>query len=252
MAIEVFNRYEEKYIISKEVFYSLRDDLKEYLELDPYNQNNAYYSIYNYYLDTINDDLIQQSLQKPTYKEKVRIRSYYDFKAGEMVFLEIKKKCGGIVNKRRTQMKLEEAVFFVKTGKIPKIQDYMNGQVLKELEYLFSKEALMIKTWIKYDRIAYFSKERKDLRITFDTNIRSKRPCCEEQVLLSDDWIILEIKAGQNMPLWLTKILTDYHLQPASFSKYGKEYQFYHLQNQLEKLYPEMEKSYLEEEYVYA
>ena len=58
-------------------------------------------TICNIYYDTADYRLIRASLEKPAYKEKLRLRSYGVTEPGGEVFLELKKKYKGIVYKRR-------------------------------------------------------------------------------------------------------------------------------------------------------
>ena len=64
----------------------------DYMELDKYNKNGQFYSISNIYYDTDDNRLIRSSIEKPVYKEKLRMRSYGTPNAHDKVFLEIKKK----------------------------------------------------------------------------------------------------------------------------------------------------------------
>ena len=135
MAIEVFNRYEHKYMLNREQFEKIIKILDEHMDMDSHNEDHTPYTIANIYFDTPDDYLIRTSLSKPEYKEKLRLRAYGVPDRDSKVFLEIKKKFRGIVNKRRTKLKLAEAYSFVATGKAPEPKDYMNTQVLRELEY---------------------------------------------------------------------------------------------------------------------
>ena len=146
------------------------------------------------------------------------------------VFLEIKKKYRGLVNKRRTTLELGEAYDFIETGVKPELQDYMNGQVLNELEYCLNLYDLEPKVYIAYDRLAYFEKGNDDLRISFDTNIRTRRSDLllesgdhGKRLLDSDVWL-MEIKTSLAKPLWLCEMLSEFEICSSSFSKYGTEY----------------------------
>jgi len=233
MAIEVFNRYEKKFLISEEVYHNIQGTLLENMELDKYNINNELYTISNIYYDTEDNALIRNSLSKPKYKEKLRLRAYGVPSHDDMVFLEIKKKVNGLVNKRRTSLKLDEAYEFVNTKKMPEIKDYMNKQVLNEQYYFLSRYDLSPKVYLAYDRIAYFGKDNHDLRISFDTNIRTRR--CDLKLesgdhgdyLLSDGIWLMEVKAEKNIPLWVSKMLSENNIYSRSFSKYGNEYKAY-------------------------
>lgn len=230
MAIEVFNRYENKYLMDTEAFHRLYNRLLEHMEADEHNRNQQFYTISNLYYDTDNSSLIRTSLAKPKYREKLRIRSYGVPQPDAKVYLELKKKVRGLVNKRRTALMLQEAYAFAGSGIAPPPAPYMNGQVINEIEYLLSRYQLEPKVYLAYDRIAMFSKESRDLRITFDTNIRSRRTELQlesgdhgEQLMPPGQWL-MEVKAEKTVPIWLARMLSEEGMFRTGFSKYGNEY----------------------------
>lgn len=233
MAIEVFNRYEHKYKLNKAQFDEIIKVLDKHMELDKYNKDHKTYTIANIYYDTADNELIRRSLSKPEYKEKLRLRSYGVPGKDDKVFLEIKKKYDGIVNKRRTTLKLDEAYDFVKTGIKPLQKDYMNAQVVNEISYFLKNYNLVPKVYIAYDRLAYFEKDNPDLRISFDINIRSRRydVALEKgdygDMLLDDGVYLMEIKTGKAKPMWLCSELSRLGIRRESVSKYGTEYARY-------------------------
>ena len=230
MAIEVFNRYENKYLLNEETYQLFCGELLTYMEYDEHNKEHGFYTISNVYFDTQDDQVIKQNISKPKYKEKLRLRSYGVPNEQAKVYLEIKKKVFGLVNKRRTSLTLPEAYTFVSTGISPSYQPYMNQQVIREIEYFLKRYTLIPKVYIAYDRKALFSKESRDLRITFDTNIRCRRDNVRledgdygEKLLEPNQWL-MEIKAEKTFPVWLASLLSKYKLYPTSFSKYANEY----------------------------
>ena len=230
MAIEVFNRHESKYLLTEEQYIKFYEELLTYMELDKHNENDELYSIANIYYDTKDHSVIRHSLSKPKYKEKLRIRSYGVPKLDDIVFLEMKKKVFGLVNKRRTKMKLSDAYKFVETGIEPPYESYMNKQVIQEIKYYLSQHELLPMIYLAYDRKALFSKENRDLRITFDKNIRSRRSNVlleksdEGELLIEEGTWLMEVKAEKTVPLWLSQLLSKHGLYRMGFSKYGNEY----------------------------
>lgn len=230
MAIEVFNRYEKKYRIREDTYQSLRERLSEYMESDEHSRNGEFYTICNIYYDTPDNNLIRTSVDGAVYKEKLRLRSYGTVQPEDIVFLEIKKKYKGLVNKRRTKIQLQTAYDFIASGQKPELQPYMNGQVLNELEYMIRRMPIEPKLFLSYERCALFGKDNHDFRVTFDRNITARRydlglqfGVYGQQLIDEDEWI-MEVKIDKAMPLWMTEILSEYHIYPASFSKYGTEY----------------------------
>ncbi len=231
MAIATFKRYEKKYLITKEKLDQILPSLLEYMELDPFCLNGNEYRIYSIYYDTDNHDVIRQNSSGPVYKEKMRIRSYYDRKDPEdKIFMEIKKKSEGQGNKRRIKLKIKEIEPFVNEGILPKTKDYLSAQVAKELQYYLKMNKVHPALYVQYDRLALFGKEDKNFRMTFDRNVRTRRSnfvfgeSDEDELLLPGGEYIMEIKILGAMPLWLTKILSENGLFSHGFSKYGVKY----------------------------
>lgn len=231
MAIEVFNRQEIKYIISDDTFRRLSDVLAGSMEPDKHNIDGKTYHISNIYYDTPQHDIIRKSIDKPVYKVKLRLRTYGAAKPEDKVFLELKKKFISLVNKRRTAINLEEAVRYIETRKKPQLMPYMNGQVLNEIDYFIrSYEGLRPMVRLSYDRFAFFGREDKSFRVTFDSNIRSRRSDVRldtgnyGELLLPGGLWVMEVKAERAVPLWFSRLLSENRLYPVSFSKYGTEY----------------------------
>jgi len=241
MAIEVFNRCEKKYFLNQHQFDEIRSRISDYMMMDAYNKNGKAYKISNIYYDTEHDDIIRACIEKPVYKEKLRIRSYGVPSIEDMVFVEIKKKYNGIVYKRRTGMKLRDAYNYL-SGRVsnqyilennPKI----NSQLLGEINFFKNFYHVQPKLYLSYDRLAYFEKDDGDFRLTIDHNITTRR----EQIglengsfgeqLLPENIYLMEIKMNRAVPLWFTKLLSELKVYPVSFSKYGTEYKKYIIEN---------------------
>lgn len=227
MSIEVFNRYEKKFIMDHETYETLRKALTSHMVPDEYSKRNGFYTISNIYYDTPEDELILKSLEKPLYKEKLRLRAYGVPKLDDKVFLEIKKKYKGLVNKRRSTLILDEAYDFIASRQLPEKRSHQNRQVLKEIAFLMSRYDVQPSIYVAYDRIALFG---EDLRITFDRNIRTRMTDLHLEsgdhgrlILPKDQWL-MEVKAEKTLPIWFVRLLSDNKLYPTSFSKVGKAY----------------------------
>ena len=222
MIQKVFNRYEKKYMLTRQQYEAIRQRMEPYMEKDQY----GLHTIRNIYYDTEDDELIRTSLEKPKYKEKFRVRCYGEPNAESDYFLEIKKKYKGIVNKRRIVMKPQEAKAYLENGEKPREQ----SQIFREVDYVWNHYQLMPKVYLAYDRIALFGKEDAEFRVTFDQNIRSRdfdlllEKDTETTKLLKDGYYLMEVKISNAMPLWFVKILTELEIHSTSFSKYGNVY----------------------------
>ena len=227
MAIEVFNRQELKFVITRKQYSEIIPKLMHFMRLDKHNANKKTYPLYNLYIDTSDYELIRHSMAKPTvYKEKIRIRSYVPLESDGIVFLEVKKRYKKITNKRRTKILLSDALKFIKTGSPPALQEYMNPQVIKEFEVILTQRPYTPRAYISYNRMALHTLETtSDLRITFDSGLISQS-FGEDALksLLDEDKLIMEIKSTSNMPLWLVNLLNEHSIYKQSFSKYGTEH----------------------------
>lgn len=238
MAIKSFKRFEKKFILTSEQYNKLLPILLNYMNLDKHCKVGENYNIYNIYYDTLNNDVIRHSISKPYYKEKLRLRSYnVPNSLDDKVFLELKKKINGIVNKRRVVMTLGEVYKFLENGEKPQFDDYENKQVIKEIEYYLSKNKVYPNVYIGYSRKALFGKEDKEFRVTFDSQITARRndlylsSGCFGQDILGENKYLMEVKFLGAIPVWFTKILSDLEIYNTHYSKYGNEYKMYCLEN---------------------
>lgn len=220
--IVVMKRYEIKYLLSPEQTEFFKEKVKGHMEVDEYGLT----SIASLYYDTPNYRLIRTSIEKPKFKEKVRLRSYGLATESSPVYLELKRKAYGIVYKRRVQSTIPLVdKFFDYEGDI-----CAGGQINSEITaFRDYYQTLVPACMIIYDRMAYFQ-PGGDLRLTIDHNPRYRyedldlRVSMEGISLLKEGWTILEIKVQQAMPLWLSAILTEGRIYKTSFSKYGEAY----------------------------
>lgn len=218
----VFSRNEKKYMLNTGQYENMMRAIESYIMPDEYHR----YTISNIYYDTGCYGLIANSMQKPKYKEKLRLRSYGVPKADSAVFVEIKKKVCGTVFKRRAQLPLVQAERYLNEGgPLP-----ANSQILREIDYFLSQNKVEPKLYLAYDREAYSATDDPSLRLTFDTGIRSRGYALSladgdyGEPLYPGGYHLLEIKTGPAIPIWLTQILTGNGIFPISFSKYGKVY----------------------------
>lgn len=218
-----FEKKESKYFLTKNQYIGLLNLLRDELVEDKYH----IYKICNIYYDTDNFDLFRKTIDKPVYKEKLRLRSYGKANNNDIVFLEIKKKFDGIVYKRRINTKLNSAYNLINNPKV-KIQDESINA--KEIINFLNKYELNPMVYLSYDREAYLWKSDKSLRITFDTNIKYRFDNVGLEYddygnnLFDDNKILMEIKSDKNLPIEFCNALCKLKIYPTSFSKIGYVY----------------------------
>lgn len=220
--VVVMKRYEMKYIMSPEQTAYFKESVAGHMKIDKFGLT----SIASLYYDTPNYRLIRTSVEKPPFKEKIRLRSYGIATDTSPVFLELKRKAYGIVYKRRVQSTIPLVnKFFYGEGDI-----CAGGQINREITtFRDYYQTLVPACLIVYDRVAYFQPDG-DLRLTIDHNPRYRyedlnlTTSMDGNSLLKEGYTILEVKVQQAVPLWLSAILTKGHIYKGSFSKYGEAY----------------------------
>ncbi len=233
MALEVFNRYELKFILDKSMAQEMIQALKGHVMLDQYGDGEGFYRIINLYYDTEDHLFFHETVNRQEFRQKLRLRAYNKVSIDTPVFLEIKKKYDGVVYKRRTMLTLQDAYAFLAKGQEQQdysVYDASNVQILGEVAFLKRFYSLAPKVVVSYDRQAFLGIKENDLRITFDSNLRKRE---SDLKLESGPWgelfmdassYILEIKVNGRIPLWLAQILSGFQCWRQGYSKYTSSY----------------------------
>lgn len=219
----VFKRYELKYMLTLDQKERVLAGMAPYMKLDKYGRT----TIRNLYFDTDTYLLIRRSIEKPTYKEKLRIRSYRRADADSTVFVELKKKYKHVVYKRRISLSEAEAMKWLSGEKYP----HKHTQISNEIDYFMELYGTLHPTvFLSYEREAYYANDGTGFRVTFDDTILCRQ---EDLSLRSDTYgipilpeskILMEIKCSGGIPLWMTAVLSREKIYKTSFSKYGTAY----------------------------
>ena len=217
----VFARYESKYLLTREQYGRILAAVAQRMMPDSYGPT----TIRNVYFDTADYRIIRRSMEKPVYKEKLRLRSYGQAGDAEEVFVELKKKYKGVVYKRRLAFPQRQAVDWL-TGGPPPGKD---SQIRREIHWFARFYGTLRPTvCLFYDREAWFGEE--GFRVTFDTNLRARQTELTLAApvggtpLLEEGKVLMELKCVGGIPLWMTKLLTEENVYKTSFSKYGTAY----------------------------
>ncbi len=219
----VFKRYELKYMLTPEQKEAVLKAINPYMKLDRYGRT----TIRNIYFDTDTYLLIRRSIEKPTYKEKLRIRSYGPATADSKVFVELKKKYKSVVYKRRVSLPHNEAMaWLAKENHCRK-----HSQICDEIDYFIDYYKTLHPTvFLSYEREAYYTRKPSDFRVTFDENILVRQDDLDltgkiyGAPILPKGKIMMEIKCSGGMPLWMAEVLSRERIFKTPFSKYGTAY----------------------------
>ncbi len=217
-----FMRSEMKFLLSETDYAALRNSFSGYVTEESFGKH----TVCNIYCDTDDWRLVGNSLEKPVYREKLRLRTYGTASDDSPAFLEIKKKFKGVVYKRRAELVYKEALAYIRGESRPE----KDCQVLRETDYMIKRLGLKPKIVICYDRRGFYANDDRELRITFDGNIRSRlteldlRAGDKGEYLAGQPFRVMEIKVAHSVPLWMTHILSELGIYQGAFSKYGSIY----------------------------
>jgi len=220
----VFIRHEIKFLVSDRQRTELEQEILKRMDPDAYGES----TVCSVYYDTPDNRMIRRSLEKPEYKEKIRVRSYGAAGDGDTVFLEVKKKFRDTVFKRRIFLPCRDAAAFLTgSGQLPE-----SSQIGSEFEYLRRfYPTLTPAMYIRYDRTAFCGRaDEPTLRVTFDQNIYWRDDDFHLSAsrlgtpVLARGMNLMEIKSPGSIPVWLADFLCEKKIYRTSFSKYGSAY----------------------------
>ncbi len=218
-----FKRYEMKYMLTHKQKEEMFAVISSYMRMDKYGRT----TIRNLYFDTENFRLIRRSIEKPIYKEKLRLRSYCLASPEGDVFVELKKKYKSVVYKRRLLLPEAEVMAAFARGSPLPVQSQIGDEIQYFREYYGSP---VPRVFLSYEREAFYSLDGSDFRITFDEHILYRTTdlsLCVQPYgipILADGMVLMEIKTSSAIPMWLTKALSENKIFKTSFSKYGTAY----------------------------
>jgi hypothetical protein len=221
----IFKRYEKKYLITRAQGDALRDILARHMEPDCFSS----YLVQNIYYDTQDWEVIRTSLERPPFKEKMRLRCYGVPDNEDSLYLELKKKYKGIVYKRRIAF---PAGRFARHS----VRDIVSGedsQIARELGFYLQSRPVSERVYIAYRRVAFAGIGDRGLRVTLDSelcfrteDLHFARPCAG-MAILPESSMLMEVKTAGGMPMWLVNELSEQKIYPSAFSKYGTCYSGY-------------------------
>ncbi|WP_017726131.1 polyphosphate polymerase domain-containing protein [Halalkalibacterium ligniniphilum] len=227
MALEIFSRFELKYLVPFATYKQLVPYLLERMRYDKFGDEGKY-NIVSLYFDSDDKKIYYETRNKLRFRQKLRLRVYDNATLEGASFLEVKQKYNNVVNKRRTMITLQDAYHFLKAGSTKYMDSYdvSNPQILKEVDRFQSLYDLAPRVIVSYDRQAFHGLYEEDLRVTFDYNLM----CRDDNLRVEDgphgdhfvdpNLVIMEVKVTHSVPLWLTRLLSEFECPKKSVSKF--------------------------------
>lgn len=231
MRIKSDLRYELKYLIRRSQMDALLPDLLDYMAHDPHGGALGHYPITSLYYDSPDYKAYWDKLEGHRNRRKVRVRVYGndDVTPDTNAFVEVKQRVNVRIRKRRFKLPYERAVAFDEFDAPPNDMSQADALVMQEVYYLYRTLHMRPACVVRYDRMALEGRESyADLRVTFDTNVRGRvhdlsllsSSYARDQLLLMPDYVILEVKANQTVPLWMVRLISRHHCTHQRISKY--------------------------------
>lgn len=217
-----FKRYEKKYLVTRGQAAAFQAALARHMEPDLFGE----YLVQNLYYDTEDWQVVRASIEKPLYKEKMRLRCYGAPHPESELYLELKKKYDGIVYKRRIALPAQA----LERRGVREALAADGSQIARELDCYMRANAPSERIYIAYRRTAFIGTGDPGLRVTFDDDVRFRLDLLDFShpgvggAILPRDKLLLEIKTFSAIPLWMARHLSEAGMFPTAFSKFGACY----------------------------
>lgn len=227
LAIEIFRRREQKYLITIDQYEALLENIKPYMRPDKFGVD-GHYTVTSLYFESPDKTIYFETKNKLDFRQKLRLRVYNDADLNDPAFFEVKQKQNKVVNKRRMLTPLREAYRYLENDGYTPIDEYetSNLQVLKEIDHFRKLYRLKPEMIVSYDRKALHGIDNADFRMTFDLNLRTRNDNLRLEDgsygdhFIDQNLVVLEVKVNDSVPLWLTRILQNLACEQRSASKY--------------------------------
>jgi SPX domain protein involved in polyphosphate accumulation len=228
-AIHKFNRFELKYLLSLEAAEAFRQEIGAYLQSDSYENGNGGYAISSLYYDSADYRFYWEKVEGIKFRRKLRIRHYEtqaELTPDTRVFVEIKQRLDRVTQKRRVLLPYRDALLLCNERSIPEHRPE-NHAVVEEIYTMLHQYNLRPASLVSYMRQAFIGGDYDaGLRVTFDTNLRYRTNDLQlhsKQIgpfLLPPERVIMEIKANERVPYWLTELVAAHNFRLIRISKY--------------------------------
>ncbi|MEV0590113.1 polyphosphate polymerase domain-containing protein [Nonomuraea cavernae] len=226
--LHAFNRYEIKYLVDAALVGELREELEQVLDRDKHSGDQGY-GIWSVYYDTRQLRFYWEKIEGLKFRRKLRIRHYGDrFAVGPdtPVFVEIKQRVNRVTQKRRVRLPYRDALRLCDGRELIEHDPSTRGFVEEVLD-LVCRLDLHTTAMTGYQRHAYVGREADvGLRVTFDQRIRGRDrdfhlgADAENRFIVPPRKAIMEVKANERVPYWLTDLTAKRNLQVVRVSKY--------------------------------
>ncbi|MFF0311438.1 polyphosphate polymerase domain-containing protein [Streptosporangium sp. NPDC004379] len=236
-APHAFNRYEIKYLVSTAEAAGLREEIERRLDRDRHGGDEGY-GVWSVYYDTRRLRFYWEKIEGLKFRRKLRVRHYGDRFAvddGTPVFVEIKQRVNRVTQKRRVRLPYRDALLLCDGRRMPGHEPSQRA-FMEEVLDLVLRLDLRPTAMTGYQRHAYVGRDADvGLRVTFDQRVRGRDrdfhlgADAENRLIVPAGRTIVEVKADERVPYWLTDLTARRNLQVVRVSKYCQSVEAYGL-----------------------
>jgi SPX domain protein involved in polyphosphate accumulation len=226
--LHAFNRYEMKYLVPRELLADLRDELRQRMDVDSYAAAGGY-GVWSVYYDTAALRFYWEKIEGLRFRRKIRIRHYGDrfgVTDDTPVFVEIKQRVNRVTQKRRVRVPYRQARQLCDERRMIEYDGSGLG-FLEEVLGLICGLDLRPIGMTGYSREAYIGRDAEvGLRVTLDHRVRGRDrdfhfgSDSENRLIIPPRLAVLEVKANERVPYWLTDLTAKRNLSMVRVSKY--------------------------------
>ncbi|EEP71620.1 hypothetical protein MCAG_01947 [Micromonospora sp. ATCC 39149] len=226
--LHAFNRYEIKYLVETTKVAALRRELAARLVTDS-NGGNSGYGVWSVYYDTTDLRFYWEKIEGLRFRRKLRVRHYGDRSTVDddtIVYVEIKQRVNRVTQKRRIALPYLEARRLLDERAMVEHDPSQRGFVEEVLE-LVSGLDLRPVAMTGYHREAFVGQDSDlGLRVTLDHRVRGRDrdfhlgADAENRLIVPARLSVVEIKANERVPYWLTDLAARAELSVVRVSKY--------------------------------
>jgi hypothetical protein len=226
--LHAFNRYEIKYLVPSGDVPALREHLARRLHLDTHGDTTGY-GVWSVYYDTTGLRFYWEKIEGLRFRRKLRIRHYGDrFAIGDdtTVYVEIKQRVNRVTQKRRVALPYRLARRLCDGRELVEHAPAQRAFVEEVLELVCGLDLRPVAI-TGYQREAFVGRDADvGLRVTLDHRIRGRDrdfhlgADAGNRLIVPARLSVLEIKANERVPYWLTDLAARANLSVVRMSKY--------------------------------
>lgn len=227
--IRKFNRFELKYLVPLRTAEKFKRDLRAYLVPDDHGDANGSYELASLYFDSPDYRFFWEKIDGIKFRRKLRIRQYRNgspLNPDSQVFVEIKQRHNRVTQKRRAVLPYQDALRLCLQREVPEHAP-ADRPVIDEVVGMLWLYNLQPASLVTYSRLALVGVDYDiGLRVTFDTNLRYNHRQLDldgdddGELLFPPEFAVVEIKANERIPYWLTEMVAAHNLGLVRVSKY--------------------------------